>query len=230
VIEISKELDNTCWRSSWDRSIEECSYLDQEIVPKDLSDAARNSIFGFSKLVPDTFKVVVILAISSTQAATPDRLSIREIKMTITRKFRDSSEHYILAALVACLSTWTSAASSEGTVSARYGVLQNFSHVFGSKFTTGYFVSEKGKCLVTLRLTLNTDPETPWGRTSGAHVRLLLNPGQMAGLDSEEGQSLNLTCTTNATALIVDSGAKDALIATQKRAVSNDDFAEFVIP
>jgi hypothetical protein len=133
------------------------------------------------------------------------------------------------AIFAACLSTASSAASSEPAVSARYGPLQHFSHEFGSKFASGYFVREIDKCLVNLRIAEKSNPEGQLGQTA-AQVRMVLNPRQMAGLDSEEGQSLNFTCSTNATMLILDSGGKDALIASQKRALSNDDFAEFVIP
>ncbi len=114
-------------------------------------------------------------------------------------------------------------------MSFRYSVLQNFSHEFGSKLASGYFVKEIDRCLVTLNIAEKRNTESQLGQTA-AQVRLVLNPGQMAGLDSEEGQSLNLTCSTNATALIIDSGGKDVLMAAQKRALSDNDFSEFVIP
>jgi hypothetical protein len=143
------------------------------------------------------------------------------------------AQHYRHAAFAAffaaCVSTGSSASSIEAAVSSRYDVLQSFSHEFGSKFASGYFVREIDRCLVTLNIAEKNISERQPGQTA-AHVRLILNPGQMAGLDSDEGQSLNLTCTANGTALILDSGEKDALIAFQKRALSNDDFAEFVIP
>ena len=47
-------------------------------------------------------------------------------------------------------------------------------------------------------------------------VRLVLNPGQTAGLDSEEGRSLNFTCDEGATALLVDSGEREKLVELQK--------------
>ena len=144
------------------------------------------------------------------------------------------AEHYRLAAaftviFAACLSTGSSAASSERAISARHGVLQSFSHQFGSKLASGYFVREIDRCLITLKIAEKRNTENQSGQTA-AHVRFVLNPGQKAGLDSEEGQSLNLTCSTNATALILDSGGKDALMAAQKRALSDNDFSEFVIP
>jgi hypothetical protein len=124
-----------------------------------------------------------------------------------------------LASTVAlCLCAWTSAASSEpapGVNRARYQGLESFSHEFGSKFTSGYFVSETGKCLVTLMLAEKSDPEMP-SRQTPARVRLTLNPGQMASLDSEEAQSVNFTCANGATALLVDRGKREALIASQK--------------
>jgi hypothetical protein len=43
----------------------------------------------------------------------------------------------------------------------------------------------------------------------------VLNPGQTAGLDSEEGRSLNFTCGEGATALVVDSGDREELVELQ---------------
>jgi hypothetical protein len=59
-------------------------------------------------------------------------------------------------------------------------------------------VSEKG------------DPDTAFASTATrVLVRLILNPGETAGLDSEEGRSLNFTCGEGATALLVDSGERE---------------------
>jgi hypothetical protein len=127
----------------------------------------------------------------------------------------------VASTVALCLCAWTSAASSEpapGVNRAHYEALQSISHEFGSKFTSGYFVSETGKCLVTLMVAENNNSEL--GQTA-ARVRLMLTPGQMAGLDSEEGQSLNFTCAPDATALVVDRGERDALMAYQKRALSS---------
>ena len=141
------------------------------------------------------------------------------------------AERYRLAAVItvvftACL--FTSSASTEGAMSARYGVLQNFNHEFGSKFASGYFVREVDRCLITFKIAIRaTDSQSV---ETVAHIRLDLNPGQVLGLDSEEGQSLNLTCGANAAALTVASGGEDALRAAQKRALSDNDFSEFVIP
>jgi hypothetical protein len=44
----------------------------------------------------------------------------------------------------------------------------------------------------------------------------MLNPGQIAGLDSEEGRSLNLTCGEGATSLLVDVGERDRLVELQR--------------
>jgi hypothetical protein len=41
----------------------------------------------------------------------------------------------------------------------------------------------------------------------------MLNPGETAGLDSEEGRSLNFTCGERATALLVDSGEREKRIS-----------------
>ena len=51
--------------------------------------------------------------------------------------------------------------------------------------------------------------ETPLYSSTATRVRLVLNPGETAGLDSEEGRSLNFTCGEGATALVVDSGERE---------------------
>jgi len=144
------------------------------------------------------------------------------------------AERYRLAAVItvvftACLFTSSSTASTEAAMSARYGVLQNFSHEFGSKFASGYFVREVDRCLITFKIAIKGAMDSQSVETV-AHIRFDLNPGQVLGLDSEEGQSLNLTCGANAAALTVASGGEDALRAAQKRALSDNDFSEFVIP
>jgi len=139
-----------------------------------------------------------------------------------------SAQHLKSGATFAlCLLAWTSAASGEPAASVnrvRYEALQSVSHEFGSKFTTGYFVSDKGKCRLTLMVAERSDPEHPSGQTA-ARVRLVLNPGQTAGLDSEEGQSVNFTCGNDATALVVDRGEREAVLASQKSASSESSAA-----
>ena len=65
---------------------------------------------------------------------------------------------------------------------------------------SGYFVDQAASCGVTLMVYEKGDPDAALS-TTATRVRLALNPGQMAGLDSEEGRSLNFTCGGGATAL-----------------------------
>jgi hypothetical protein len=60
-----------------------------------------------------------------------------------------------------------------------------------------------------------SDPDAA-SQSTATRVRLVLNPGETAGLDSEEGRSLNFTCGEGATALVVDSGEREKLIELQK--------------
>jgi hypothetical protein len=60
----------------------------------------------------------------------------------------------------------------------------------------------------------NVDPEAG-PMPSAARLRLVLRPGQAAGLDSEEGRSIALTCGDAAATLSVRSGQFDgAAVAT----------------
>jgi hypothetical protein len=44
---------------------------------------------------------------------------------------------------------------------------------------------------------------------------MTLRPGQTGGLDSENGDAINVTCTEDAAAVIVDIGARDELADMQ---------------
>ena len=65
-------------------------------------------------------------------------------------------------------------------------------------------------------LVIEKSPQDQPLPVTAARIRLILYPGQIAGLDSEEGKSLNFTCGAGATALLVDTGPRDKLIALQK--------------
>jgi hypothetical protein len=54
---------------------------------------------------------------------------------------------------------------------------------------------------------------------SAIRVRLVLKPGQIAGFDSEEGRSLNFTCSEEATTLLVDVGERERLVELQAHAL-----------
>ena len=99
-----------------------------------------------------------------------------------------------------------------------YKALQSISYEFGSKFTSGYFEAHAGACLVTLMVAEKSPDDQPLAFTA-ARVRLILNPGQIAGLDSEEGRSLNLTCSNGATRLLVDAGETDRLVELRAHAL-----------
>lgn len=99
--------------------------------------------------------------------------------------------------------------------------MQSISYEFGSKSMSGYFLQEASACLVTLMISEKGDPEAPLP-PSPTRVRLALTPGQIAGLDSEEGRSLNVTCGANAASLIVDIGETERLVARQTPKLQRD--------
>ena len=84
---------------------------------------------------------------------------------------------------------------------------------------SGYFVQEGEVCAVTLMIIEKINPDRLLPVTA-ARVRLMLNPGQIAGLDSEEGGSLNITCGRGATTVTVDVGDLDGLADIQMRHIS----------
>lgn len=108
--------------------------------------------------------------------------------------------------------------SPEPSAQSLYAPVQNVSHEFGSKWVSGYFVEYSATCLVNLMIMEKSALETP-SAASPTRVRLVLYPGQIAGLDSEEGRSLNFTCGDGATSLAVDTGGREALVAAQSFSV-----------
>jgi hypothetical protein len=107
---------------------------------------------------------------------------------------------------------------NEGT--ARYLPIKSISYTLGSKTMSGYFVQQNSVCLVTLMIIESSDSgQLP--PLTAARVRIMLDPGQVAGLDSEEGRSLNLTCGEGAATLAVDYGERTKLVARQGLAVTN---------
>ena len=97
---------------------------------------------------------------------------------------------------------------------AKYAPIQSIRYDFGSKSTSGYFVEQAAKCVVVMMVYERRVPNTDSPSTA-TRVRLVLSPGETAGLDSEEGRSLNLTCGAGATALLVDAGEQERLIELQ---------------
>jgi hypothetical protein len=103
---------------------------------------------------------------------------------------------------------------------AGYLPIQSVSYEFGSKAMNGYFVAQGAVCLVTLMISDKSDPDR-LSPTTAARVRLMLEPGQIAGLDSDEGRSLNFTCGGGAKTLVVNYGERSKLVAQQRVAVQN---------
>ena len=108
----------------------------------------------------------------------------------------------------------TSAQAQSVRSEAKYAPIQSVSYDFGSKSMSGYFVDQAKKCVVMLMVFEKPDLDAVPSSTA-TRVRLVLNPGQTAGLDSDEGRSLNFTCGEEATALLVDSGDRQELMDLQ---------------
>jgi hypothetical protein len=103
---------------------------------------------------------------------------------------------------------------------AEYVPVQAIDYDIGSKSILGYFVQANGACSLILMITEKIDLDTS-APLSAARVRLVLQPGAVAGLDSIEGHSLNFTCGRAAAKLLVDEGETNALIVQQKTARSD---------
>jgi hypothetical protein len=97
--------------------------------------------------------------------------------------------------------------------------IKSISYEFGSKTMSGYFVQRNSVCLVTLMIAEKTDPDLP--SPTATRVRVMLDPGQVAGLDSDEGRSLSFTCGQDAATLAVSYGERDKLMKQQDLAIAN---------
>jgi hypothetical protein len=123
----------------------------------------------------------------------------------------------LLAAAPAAISGSPSSLQSH----AEYKPIQSISYEFGSKSMSGYFLRDANACMVMLMVSEKSDPEDAIA-TTPTRVRLSLTPGQVAGLDSEEGHSVNVTCGVDASILIVDTGNTRNLIARQTQPAGRD--------
>jgi hypothetical protein len=127
------------------------------------------------------------------------------------------------AALLGFLSLVPSQLSAEPprtTARAEYLPVQAIDYNIGSKSIGGYYVQANGTCSLILMITekIDLDRSAP---LSAARVRLVLQPGGVAGLDSDEGHSLNFTCDRAAAKLLVDEGETSVLVAQQKARLYN---------
>jgi hypothetical protein len=84
---------------------------------------------------------------------------------------------------------------------------------------SGYFVSQGSVCLVTLVIIENSDLDR-LSPTTAVRVRLMLEPFQIAGLDSDEGRSLNFMCGDRAKTLVVKYGERSKLAAQRELAAA----------
>jgi hypothetical protein len=63
---------------------------------------------------------------------------------------------------------------------------------FGNKRVIAFYEPDNGHCAVNAVVWDKTDADT--GMTSGARVRVSLNPRQMVHIDSTDNKSINLQC------------------------------------
>ena len=132
-----------------------------------------------------------------------------------TKKFAQASSFAAAFMVSLCGSVALGQAPAQLMEEIKYRPIQSVRYDFGSKSMSGYFVEQAKKCVVMLMVYEKRDPDADSSSTA-TRVRLVLNPGETAGLDSEQGRSLNFTCGEGATALVVDSGEREKLVELQK--------------
>lgn len=118
--------------------------------------------------------------------------------------------------------TWGGAAPQSGE--SEYSPVQSIAYTFGSKFMSGYFTTEESHCLARLMVIERADPDKQEKSipASAMRIRFDMKPGEVVGLDSEEGHSLNLTCGQDARLMRVITGEREKLTTLQKQALQPD--------
>ena len=96
-----------------------------------------------------------------------------------------------------------------GASESVYRPIQSISYTLGSKKVIGYFSKADSQCNVTLMVVETIDPDVA-SPTSAARLRIALTPGQQAGLDSVEGQTIEMICGAQADTLVVLDGETKA--------------------
>jgi hypothetical protein len=126
----------------------------------------------------------------------------------------------IAASLWVSVTPASSGSPSSVDNQSRYLPIQSIRYEFGSLTISGYFLQQAATCVVMLTILDHNvaDEDMP---VSPVRVRMTLRPGQVAGLDSEDGQALNVTCIEGAAAVLVDVGERDRLADIQAATLSN---------
>jgi hypothetical protein len=86
--------------------------------------------------------------------------------------------------------------------------IEAISYELGSKRVIGYFEPRDGKCQVTLMIAEAIDPDKA-PPLSATRLSLPILPGGSAGLASEEGRAIQLTCGAGAQTIVVSYSSKN---------------------
>jgi hypothetical protein len=120
----------------------------------------------------------------------------------------------IAIGLLTAITTASSGSLPDGDTQSRYLPVQAISYEFGSISINGYFTRQAATCVVMLTVVDRNVAEEAMP-VSPVRVRMTLHPGQVGGLDSENGNALNVTCTEGASAVLIDVGERDRLADIQ---------------
>jgi hypothetical protein len=85
--------------------------------------------------------------------------------------------------------------------------IEAISYELGSKRAIGYFEPRDGRCQVTLMIAEAFDPDKAQP-PSATRLSLPILPGESAGLASDEGRAIKLTCGAGAQTVVVAYSSK----------------------
>ena len=145
--------------------------------------------------------------------------------MLVRTRFSFMQSHLLLVALGASIAlsmaaTFAAASkfSPDGSEDRQFRPAESISFHLGSKRAMGTFSRENGTCQVTITIGDTAGRDTAQSK-SAARLRLSLRPGQAAGFDSEDGDSIDMTCGEAAETLSVHRGTRiDRAVAQNSQA------------
>jgi hypothetical protein len=114
-----------------------------------------------------------------------------------------TGKHILTAAIGAalCLATTMSLSAAESRAPTTMKPLKAISLDVGSKHVVGYFLNAEGQCKLTLMIADAARDESSEPSAQVMRLRLMVEPGRSALVDTTDGRLLQFGCEPNAQAM-----------------------------
>jgi hypothetical protein len=121
---------------------------------------------------------------------------------------------FVTTIAASLFATLGAASAGQTPTQAQFQPVQSISYAFGSLSINGYYTQHAATCVVMLTVVDANVAEDAMP-LSPVRVRMTLLPGQTGGIDSENGDAINITCMDGAASMLVDVGTRDHLAEIQ---------------